>query len=260
MLDELRAVIVDDESLGRRAIRQQLERHPTVRVVAECENAREAITAIAEHRADIVFLDIQMPLESGFEVVDAIGDSGRPAVVFVTAYHEHAVRAFDVHAVDYLLKPIDDMRFDEALHRVHQRLTSPDVTAFARTLHAALRDVSAHERAGFGKGNRISIRDGGKVLFLWAGEIDWLEAEGNYVRVHAGRRKILARSTLQRMMETVRDPRFVRVHRSWVVNRDAVSHIEQAGKGLYVLVLRDGSRVESSYYYREGVMQLIGRG
>ena len=260
MLDELRAVIVDDESLGRRAIRQQLERHPTVRVVAECETARDAITAIAEHRADIVFLDIQMPLDSGFAVVEAIAGSARPAVVFVTAYDEHAVHAFDVHAVDYLLKPIDEVRFDEALHRVHQRLISPDVKALSRILHAVVRDLAAQERGEFGKGNRISIRDGGKVLLLWTDDIDWLEADGNYVRVHAGRRKILARSTLQRMMETVRDPRFIRVHRSWVVNRDAVSHIEQAGKGLYVLVLRDGSRVESSYYYREGVMQLIGRG
>jgi two-component system LytT family response regulator len=260
MLDGLRAVIVDDEPLGRRAIRQQLERHPTVRVVAECENTREAIVAIGECRADVVFLDIQMPPGSGFEVVEAIGDRARPVVVFVTAYDEHAVRAFDVHAVDYLLKPIDDARFDDALQRVRQRLTSPDAAEIARGLQAVLRDLSAREITGFGKGKRVTIRDGRNVLFLWTGEIDWLEAEGNYVRVHAGRRKILARSTLQRMVETISDPRFVRVHRSSVVNSDAVSQIEQAGKGLYVLILRDGSRVESSYHYRDGVTHLIGRG
>jgi two-component system, LytTR family, response regulator len=256
MPDTLGAVIVDDEPLGRRAIRQQLERHPAVRVVAECENAREAIAAIAEWQPDIVFLDIQMPLGSGFEVVEAIGDSARPAVIFVTAHDEHAVHAFDVHAVDYLLKPIDDARFDDALERVRQRLSSPDAEV-ARALRAVLRDLSAQELNGFAKGKRLTIRDGSKVLLLWAGEIDWLEAEGNYVRVYAGRRRILARSTLQRMTDRLGDPRFVRVHRSAVVNSDAVSHIEQIGKGLYVLVLRNGSRVESSYHYRNGVMQLL---
>jgi two-component system LytT family response regulator len=256
----LRAMIVDDEPLGRLAVRQQLERHPAVRVVAECENAREAIGAIAECNADILFLDIQLPLGDGFDVVDAIGGSGRPAVVFVTAYNEHAVRAFDVHAVDYLLKPIEDARFDEALQRVRQRLASPDVAEISRRLHAALRDLSERERSASGRGKRLTIHDGRKVLFLWTGEIDWLEAEGNYVRVHAGRRKILARGTLQHMVQAVSDPRFVRVHRSSIVNSDAVSRIEPAGKGLYVLVLRDGSRVESSYHYRQGVMRLIGRG
>src|ERR1043165_4315989 len=260
MPDELRAVIVDDEPLGRRAIRQQLERHPSVQVVAECGNAREAIAAIAECRADIVFLDIQMPLGSGFEVVETIGGGARPAVVFVTAHDEHAVRAFDVHAVDYLLKPIDDARFDDALQRVRRRLADPDAAELARGLHAVLRDLSAREPGGSGQGRRLTIRDGQRVLFLWTGEIDWLEAKGKYVRGPAGRRKILARSTLQRMADSIGDPRFVRVHRSAVVNRDAIAHIEQAGKGLYVLVLRDGSRVESSYHYRDGVMRLIGGG
>jgi len=257
MTETLGAVIVDDEPLGRRAILHQLERHPTVRVVAECENAREAIVAIAELAPDIIFLDIQMPLGNGFDVVEAIGHRERPAVVFVTAYDEHAVRAFDVHAVDYLLKPIDDARFDDALARVRQRLASPDAAEVARKLQATVRDLTARELTGFGKGKRLTIRDGSKVLFLWAGEIDWLEAEGNYVRVYAGRRRILARSTLQRMTARLDDPRFVRVHRSSVVNSDAVSHIEQIGKGLYVLVLRDGSRVESSYHFRDGVVGLM---
>jgi two-component system LytT family response regulator len=258
MPDALRAVIVDDELLGRRAIRQQLERHPPVRVVAECENAAEAIAAITESRPDIVFLDIQMPLGSGFDVVEAIGGGVRPAVVFVTAYDTHAVRAFDVHAVDYLLKPLDDARFDEALARVRQRLTSPDAAAITEAVNAALHDLTA-DRGG-GRGKRIAIRDGRKVLFAWTGEIHWLEAEGNYVRVHQVGRKLLARSTMQRMMVMIDDPRFVRVHRSAVVNRDAVSQIEHAGKGLYVLVLRDGSRIASSHHYRHGVVAMIQSG
>jgi two-component system LytT family response regulator len=257
MSDELTAIIVDDEELGRRAIAQQLERHPGIRVVAQCSNGRQAMTSIAECNADLVFLDIQMPLGSGFEVLEAIGGGARPAVVFVTAHDEYAVRAFDVHAVDYLLKPIDDARFDEALRRVRERLRRSDAGDVAQRMQAVLRALSARPLPGFGKGKRVAIRDSGKVRLLWSSEIDWLEAEGNYVRVHAGRQKIFARSTLQQMLETVNDPRFVRVHRSSVVNRDAVLHIESAGKGLYILVLRDGSRVESSYYYRPGVMQLI---
>lgn len=256
-MHDLRAIIVDDEPLGRRAIRQQLERHPSVQVVAECETPREAISAIAGYDADVVFLDIQMPLGSGFDVVDAIGDDARPAVVFVTAYDEHAVRAFDVHAVDYLLKPIDDARFDEALSRVRERALRQDAPEIARRLQAVWRDLAAQSHGGVARGSRVAIRDRGKVLFLRSDDIDWLEAEGNYVRVHARRQKILARSTLQQMMERVHDARFVRVHRSAVVNGDAVLRIEPAGKGLYVLILRDGSRLESSYHYRAGVMQLI---
>jgi two-component system LytT family response regulator len=228
--------------------------------VAECENGKEAIAALAECEADVVFLDIQMPLGNGFDVVEAIGSAARPAVVFVTAYNEHAVRAFDVHAVDYLLKPIDGARFDEALARVRERLTHPDDADIARRVQAAVRALAARTLSGSGKGTRITVRDAGKVIFLWTGEIDWFAAEGNYVRVHAGRRNILARTTLQRMIDTVNDPRFVRVHRSAVVNGEAVSQIEHAGKGLYVLVLRDGSRVESSYHYRNGVIQLIDGG
>jgi two-component system LytT family response regulator len=260
MPDELTAIIVDDEELGRRAIAQQLERHPAVRVVAECSNSKQAMASIAEYDADVVFLDIQMPLGSGFDVVEMIGSAARPAIVFVTAHDEYAVRAFDVHAVDYLLKPIDDARFDDALSRVRERLRRSDVGDLSRRMQAAWRALSGRSPTGFGKGNRVAIRDSGKVRLLWSGEIDWLEAEGNYVRVHVGRQTILARSTLQQMMETVNDPRFVRVHRSSVANRDAVSHIESAGKGLYILVLRDGSRVESSYHFRSGVMQLIKNG
>ena len=257
--DELRVIIVDDEPLGRRAVRQELERHPDVRVIAECENGKAAMHAIVESDPDVVFLDIRMPLGDGFAVVDAIGGGARPAIVFVTAYDQHAVRAFDAHAVDYLLKPIDGARFDEALARVRERLSRPGEAEIARRVQAVVRDMTAGTLRN-SQGRRIAIRDAGRVVLLWTGEIEWLEAAGNYVRVHAGRRKILVRGTLQGMMETVNDPRFVRVHRSAVVNGDAVSQIEQAGKGLYVLVLRDGSRVESSYHYRHGVTQLTESG
>lgn len=237
-------------------MQQELQRHPDIAVVAECENVKGAIDAITEWDPDLVFLDIQMPGGSGFDVIEAIGGAARPVVIFLTAYDEHALRAFRVHAVHYLLKPIDGPDFDEAISRSRARLHDPDGAETAARVREAIRELAAETLRGYGKGRRISVRDAGKVIFFWAGEIDWIAAEGNYVRIYSGRRNLLARETLQNMLGKLDDSRFVRVHRSVVVNRDAVSRIEHAGKGLYVLALRDGSKVESSYHYRHDVMRL----
>lgn len=252
----MRAIIVDDEPLGRRAVQQELERHPDVSVVAECENVKDAIDAIAQWDPDLLFLDIQMPRGSGFDVVEAIAGAARPVVIFLTAYDEYALRAFQVHAVHYILKPIDGAQFDEAMSRSRARLRDPDDIATAARIREVIRELAAQTLRGYGKGRRISVRDAGNVIFFWGGEIDWIAAEGNYVRIYSGRRNVLARESLQNMIEKLDDSRFVRVHRSIVVNRDAVSRIEHAGKGTYVLALRDGSKVESSYHYRHEVMRL----
>jgi two-component system LytT family response regulator len=252
----MRAIIVDDEPLGRRAVQQELQRHPDVSVVAECENVKDAIDAIARWDPDLLFLDIQMPGGDGFDIVEAIAGAARPVVIFLTAYDEYALRAFQVHAVHYILKPIDGPQFDEALSRSRARLRDPGDTAAAARIREAIRELAAETLRGYGKGRRISVRDAGNVILFWAGEIDWIEAEGNYVRIYAGRRNVLARESLHNMIEKLDDSRFVRVHRSIVVNRDAVSRIEHAGKGTYLLALRDGSKVESSYHYRHEVMRL----
>jgi len=245
----MRAIIVDDEPLARRGLRQQLERHPWVRVVAECATGAQAARAIATHDPDIVFLDIQMPGGGGFDVIAEIGAGTRPAIIFVTAYSEHAVRAFEVNAADYVLKPVDEARFDQALTRARARLgtTIPEDNA------VRLKAV-AHAVGGV---HRVAIHDGDKTLLVNVHDIDWLEAAGNYVRVHAARRTIVTRGTLQGLSAEIADARFLRVHRSTVVNSDAIVQIETAGKGLYVLGLRDGSKVDTSYHYRSAVSALL---
>jgi two-component system LytT family response regulator len=252
----VRAIIVDDEPLGRRAVQQELQRHPEVSVVAECDSVKSSIAAIAASNPDLIFLDIQMPGGDGFDVVEAIGTAARPVVVFLTAYDEYAVRAFRAHAVDYLLKPIDGAQFDEAIRRARSRLSDPGGAESAARVREAIRKLAAEGLRGYAKGRRITVRDAGKVIFLWAGEIDRIAADGNYVRIYTARRNLLVRGTLQNMIARLDDSRFARIHKSVVVNADAVSHIKHAGKGLYVLAMRDGSRVESSYHYRHEVMRL----
>ena len=245
--ETLRAVIVDDEALARRGLRQQLERHPTIRVIAECATGAEAARAITTHDPDIVFLDIQMPGGGGFDVIEKIGTGARPVIIFVTAYSEHAVRAFEVNAVDYVLKPVDEARFDQALARARTRLGATGPQTSIERLHAVARAVA----------NRVAIHDGDKTLLVNVDEIDWLEAAGNYVRVHAARRTIVTRGTLQGLAAQLADPRFLRVHRSAIVNSDAIVQIETAGKGLYVLGLRDGTKVDTSYHYRSAVAAML---
>ncbi len=245
--DTLRVIIVDDEALARRGLRQQLERHPTIRVIAECATGAEAARAITTHDPDIVFLDIQMPGGGGFDVISEIGSGARPVIVFVTAYSEHAVRAFEVNAVDYVLKPVDEARFDQALARARARLGAAGPETSIERLHAVARAVA----------NRVAIHDGDKTLLVNVDEIDWLEAAGNYVRVHAARRTIVTRGTLQGLFAQLADARFLRVHRSAIVNSDAIVQIETAGKGLYVLGLRDGSKVDTSYHHRSAVAALL---
>ncbi|MFL5493037.1 MAG: LytR/AlgR family response regulator transcription factor [Gemmatimonadales bacterium] len=251
-------IIVDDEALARRGLRQHMERHRGIRVLTECATRAEAARAIATHDPDIVFLDIHMSGGSGFDVLDEIGTGVRPVVIFVTAYSEHAVRAFEVNAVDYVLKPVDDARFDQALDRARARLRAGSSANAADRIQAVARALaSAAQTSGSKAARRVAIDDGQKTLLVSVDEIDWLEAAGNYVYVHAGRRKILTRGTLGGLTAMIGDPRFMRVHRSAIVNRDAIVQIETAGKSLYVLGLRGGGRVETSYHYRSAVVDLL---
>ena len=259
--ESVTAIIVDDEALARRGLRQQLERHPDVRVLAECVTGAQAMRAIAAHDPDIVFLDIQLPGGSGFDVVNQIGREVRPAIVFVTAYNEHAVKAFEVNAVDYVLKPVDDRRFDDALERARVRLRSGHVSDAPDRIQTILQALAEAAAAPTGpqRPRRITIHDGDRAILLPVNEVDRLEAAGNYVRVHTGRRVILTRGTLQGVIDMLADPRFLRVHRSSVVNSDSIVQIEMAGKGLYVLGLRDGTKVETSYHYRSAISELLKR-
>ena len=246
----IRVLIVDDEPIARRGIGQQLRGEADVEIVGECGDGAAAIDAIAELAPDLVFLDIQMPEVGGFDVVEAIGVARMPAVVFVTAYDEHALRAFDVHAVDYVLKPIDRHRFRTAVERARRRLEhGPGQldSQLNRRIAAALGDLGrpAHDYA-----KRLAIKGDGRVILVDVDEVDRLEAAGNYVEVHSGARHHLVRETMASLEARLDPARFVRVSRSSIVNADRVRELQPMFNGDFVVVLRDGTKVAGSRRYR----------
>jgi two-component system, LytTR family, response regulator len=251
-------LIADDEPLARLGIRQQLERHRDYRVMAEAGDGDEAARLIREFSPDVVFLDIAMPLLNGFDVVAAVGATNMPAFIFVTAYDQHALKAFEVNAVDYLLKPIDPQRFDEALRRSEERRRTEDAEGVGRRLEqlmGILENRLAPESSAAHQ--RIAVREGGRVLLLDADQIDKVEAEGNYLNLSLSGKTHQVRESLQAFLGRPGLGSLLRIHRSIAVNRTAVRTIETFGKGTYVLTLRDGTRVLSSYHYRENVAALV---
>jgi len=252
-------LIADDEPLARLGIRQQLERHRDYRVIAEAGDGDEAVRLIHDSSPDVVFLDIAMPLLNGFDVVAAVGATNMPAFIFVTAYDQHALKAFEVNAVDYLLKPIDPQRFDEALSRSEERSRMEGAQSIGRRLEQLI-GILENRLAPPGSSvppQRIAVKEGGKVLLLDADQIDKVEAEGNYLNLSVNGKTLQVRETLQAFLARPALGSFLRIHRSIAVNRAAVRAIETFGKGTYVLTLRDGTRVLSSYHYRENVAALV---
>jgi two-component system, LytTR family, response regulator len=242
----IRVLIVDDEPIARRGIRQQLRGEADLEVIGEYGDGAAAIDAITELAPDLVFLDIQMPEVGGFDVVEAIGVARMPAVVFVTAYDEHALRAFDVHAVDYVLKPIDRHRFRTAVERARRRLADAP-GQLDRRIAAALGELGrpAHDYA-----KRLAIKGDGRVILVDVDEVDRLETAGNYVEVHSGARHHLVRETMASLEARLDPARFVRVSRSSIVNADRVRELQPMFNGDFVVVLRDGTKVAGSRRYR----------
>jgi len=242
--DPLRAVIVDDEPLARRTLRSFLSRHEDVAIAAECANGREAIAAIRTHRPDLVFLDIQMPGVTGFDVITEIGPSAMPFVIFVTAYDTHMLAAFDVHAVDYLLKPFSDARFEAALAQARTRIRERSAAELAATL-ASL--VSPPARAaGAEPLQRFTVPADGRILFVRASDVDWIEAEDYYVCLHSGGARHLIRETMSALEHQVDPAQFVRVHRSAMINVDRVTELRPLFKGECTVRLRDGTEIRVS--------------
>jgi two-component system, LytTR family, response regulator len=235
----IHALIVDDEPLARRGIRVRLERAGDVEVMGECASGSEAVSVIRDLEPDLVFLDVQMPGVDGFGVVEQVGVDRMPTVVFVTAYDAHALRAFDVHALDYLLKPIDDERFDTAVDRARRRIG--ERRAMGRQLAAALGDL---------RPRRILIKDRGRVVILNEADVDWVEAEGDYVRVHAGGRGHLLRETMSAMEERLDPASFARIHRSTIVNVSRIRELKPHPNREYTVVLKDGTKLRLSRSYR----------
>ncbi len=233
----LGVVIADDEPLARRTLRQLLRRAADTDVLAECRNGDEAIAAVQEHRPDLLFLDVQMPGLDGFDVLAALGRHA-PAIVFVTAYDHYAIRAFEVHAIDYLLKPFTDERFTSALERARELVTA----GAARRQPALDRLAEAHRVHT----QRFMVRSAGRVVFLKASEIDWIEAADYYARLHVGGQSHLIRESMT-ALEAALDPElFVRVHRGAIVNLDRVREMRPLFKGEHVVVLTGGTELRLS--------------
>ena len=247
----IRAIIVDDERHARQKIRSLLEHESDVSVVGECRNGPEAVTAIKEHKPDLVFLDVEMPGCDGFEVLRETGPAARH-IVFVTAYDQYAIRAFEVQALDYLLKPFDRDRLSSTLDRVRERIRNgDDLQERLRTFLDSARPRSVRDR--------IMIKSSGRMTFLRAADVEWIEAADNYVRIHAGKESHLIRETMANLEQDLDRRRFVRVHRSAIVNVDAITEIRSLFHGDYLILLRTGAEIPLGRTFREKLEQALGR-
>ncbi len=233
---KIAAVIVDDEELARAILHEYLAAHPGIEIVAECSNGFEAVKAVSELAPDLLFLDIQMPKLSGFEVLELIGPG--PAVIFVTAYDQYALRAFEVHAVDYLLKPFTPERLAEALERARQRMerneASP-VPALVKQARASARPVE-----------RVLVKDGSRVHVIPVEKIDYIEAQDDYVGIKAGGKEYLKQDTMAELESLLPPERFIRIHRSYILNIDRLMRLEPYAKDSRVAILADGTQLPVS--------------
>ncbi len=250
-----RVLIADDEPLARERLKMLLDGQEGFEIVGECHDGVAAIEAIRRTRPDLVFLDVQMPGATGFDVVAALGTDDLPLFVFVTAFDKYALKAFDVHALDYLLKPFDRDRFLQALARARQQLERPSNGDLRSRLLALVRDLEpAPPRL-----ERFVIKSGGRVFFVRADEIDWIEAAGNYVKLHVGSETHLFRETMNAVEAQLPRETFYRIHRCHIVNIERVKELQPWFNGEYVVFLRTGARLTLSRGYREKLQERIGR-
>jgi two-component system, LytTR family, response regulator len=252
---KIRTVIVDDEPLARERIRSLLEPEADVDVVAECGSGAEAIEALRGTSADLVFLDVQIPGPDGFGVLESLEPENTPVVVFVTAYDQYALQAFEVHAVDYLLKPFDEERFRRALDRARVAVAGRDGRAVNERLLSLLQDLKPQP----GYLERLVVKSAGRLFFLRTTEIDWIESAGNYVCLHAGGESHLLRETMSGIERHLDPARFVRIHRTAIVNLDEIKELQPLFHGEYEVALRDGTKLTLSRSYRDRLQELMGR-
>ena len=251
----IRTLIVDDEPLARDRIRGLLDAEPDVEVVGECATGLEAIEVIEELQPDLVFLDVQMAQVDGFAVVEAIGAARMPMTIFVTAFDHFAIRAFDAQALDYLLKPYPEERFRAALERARRAMGAHTAQQAVRREIAALVSNLAEQRE---RPARVIVRSGAKIGFVEVGDIDWVQSEGNYLRLHTGKTSHLVRETLAGLEIRLDPKQFVRIHRSTIVNVRAVKQLESLFQGEYALILQDGTKLTSSKTYRRRLEDVLG--
>jgi two-component system LytT family response regulator len=251
----LRAVIVDDEPLARDLLDALLAEHEDIQVVAKCQNGREAISCLQSKTADLLFLDVQMPNIDGFDVLERVGLEHLPPTVFVTAYQEHAVRAFDVHAVDYLTKPVDAERLTTALKRVREKLAAKIALLTQEQFTAMLSGLRNSEQSR-SHPSRFLVKDGEKEILLPVEKIDWIEAAQYYCCLHTNGRQYMLRETISELDNRLDPKQFVRIHRSSIVNLDRIREIYRDGHGEGSIVLTDGMKLRMSKVGRQKLADL----
>jgi two-component system LytT family response regulator len=263
---KIQALIVDDEPTARRGVRLLLERDAEIAVLGEAASGPEAVKKILEEKPDLVFLDVQMPEMDGFKVLETVGNKHSPVVIFVTAYDQHALRAFEVNAIDYLLKPYDDERFWASLRRAKSEIQRRQTDTLGAKLNNLLSylqtntpttPVAADGAESAVQSDRILLKSGGEIYFLKADEIDWIEAEGDYMKFHAGGRAHLLRETMGHLEQRLDGNRFIRIHRSTIVNIDRVKKLSPSFAGEYAVILHDGTKLKLSRGYHERLQKLL---
>jgi len=250
---KIRTVIVDDEDLARERTQTLLEQQPDIEIVGLCADGTSAVETIDREHPDLVFLDVQMPGMDGFEVVENIDPEHMPAIVFVTAYDGHALRAFEINALDFLLKPFDQARFEKALERARAQVNRDRSTAIDARLVSLLEGL--HEERKYPE--RLIVKSGGRVFFVRTEDIDWVEASGNYVKIHAKGEAHLIRESMKNMEAKLDAKTFVRIHRSAIVNIDRIKELEPWFHGEYVVILKDGTKLTSSSAHSQALHRIV---
>lgn len=257
----IRTLLIDDEPLAREKLQGFLGREDDIEVIAECRDGREAVEVIDREKPDLVFLDVQMPEMDGFDVLEHVDPDALPTVIFTTAFDQYALTAFDVHAVDYLLKPFDRERFQEALDRARKelgraRLDDSGLHGMREQLLALLRDVDAR-RPKYPE--RLVVKSSGRVVFVRVDSIDWIDAAGNYVKIHTEGETHTLRETMTHLEDRLDPERFLRIHRSTIVRIDRIKELQQQFHGDYVVILEGGQRLTLSRSYRDRIQDLLDR-
>ncbi len=250
-MERIRAMIVDDEPLAREGLRRLLDEDGDFECVAECGDGQAAVQAVREFLPDLLFLDVQMPEMNGFDVLRSLEEPVLPLVVFVTAFEEHAIHAFEVHALDYLLKPLDTQRFREAVQRARAELQQQGKQAAIGRILTMLGTLRPSHQTT----DRIMLKSGGKITFLPVEEIEWVEAQGDYVCLHTPGKKHLLREKISALEEQLSPERFLRIHRSTIVNVNRVKEMQPLYHGDYAVLLYDGTRLTLSRSFRDRVFQ-----
>ena len=255
----VRTVIADDERLARQKLLIFLESEPSVNVVAECQDGRQTVAAIRSFRPDLLLLDVQMPDLDGFQVLSEISEEEMPAVIFTTAFDQYAIRAFESNALDYLLKPFDRERFHHSVERAVSELRKTREHALTHRILSLLSQVKPVTRGITETDQRLVIKANGRVVFLDTENIEWVEAAANYVRLHVGKESYFFRETISRISERLDANRFVRIHRSTIVNVEKIKELIPVNSGEYVVVLKSGRELSCSRGYRAALQEIVDK-